>query len=445
MTEIPLPKIPRLSSRFTRLLVLILLTLLMFIPLLLVSFVIADRASYQSQANFEISQSWGGQVLVSGPVMIVPVQETWFTEVRDKAGNLIKTPHTAMRNPLILLPESLVANADLASQMRSRGIFEVPVFDAALGIDLKFDFSTSQSQLAERETALWQQATLAIFLPQTRSFKGVATLRAGNTSFNLEPGTPLSAWPGIQAALGDPRNLGYMRLDLTMGGAQQFRFAPAARQTQVSMTSNWPDPSFAGSFLPIDRTIADTGFKATWDIPHLSRDVPQAMRDVERLTRLQQASFGVDLFDPVNLYTMASRAAKHGILFISLTFLTVFLMEGAAKKPAHPAQFLLIGLAQIVFFLLLLSFAEQFGFARAYAGATTATIALLSYYGFASLQLGRRAWVLTATLIVLYGTLYMILQSSDHALLAGSILAFLAVALTMVMTRNESWGRQASE
>ncbi len=169
------------------------------------------------------------------------------------------------------------------------------------------------------------------------------------------------------------------------------------------------------------------------------------MRDVERLTRLQQASFGVDLFDPVNLYTMASRAAKHGILFISLTFLTVFLMEGAAKKPAHPAQFLLIGLAQIVFFLLLLSFAEQFGFARAYAGATTATIALLSYYGFASLQLGRRAWVLTATLIVLYGTLYMILQSSDHALLAGSILAFLAVALTMVMTRNESWGRQASE
>ena len=444
MTEIALPKMPRLSSRFARLLVLIALTLLMFIPLFMVSFVIADRAGYQSQANFEISQIWGGQLLVSGPVLIVPVQETWFTEAKDKTGNLTRTPHTAIRNPLILLPESLVATISLASQIRTRGIFEVPVFDAAIGIDLKFDFSNSQSQLTERETPLWQQATLAIFLPQTRSFKGVATLKAGDRSFNLEPGTPLSAWPGIQATLGDPRNLGPLRLDLTMGGAQQFRFAPAARQTQVSMTSNWPDPSFAGSFLPVERTITDKGFSANWDIPHLSRDVPQAMRDVERLTSLQQASFGVDLFDPVNLYTMASRAAKHGILFISLMFLTVFLMEGVAGRPTHPAQFLLIGLAQIVFFLLLLSFAEQFGFARAYCAAAGATIALLSYYGSASLQLGRRTWALSAILLVLYSTLYMILQSSDYALLAGSVLAFLAVAVTMVMTRDESWGRSVS-
>ncbi len=441
MTEIPIARLPRFSSRFSRLIVLILLTLLMFIPLLMVSFVIADRASYQSQASYEISQSWGGQVLVTGPVMIIPVQETWFTEAKDKAGNLIRTPHAAIRKPLILLPEMLKTDVKLDSQMRSRGIFEVPVFDAAMALDLAFDYSTALSQLTQNEAALWGQATLAIFLPETRSFKGVALLKAGDKSFDLEPGTPLPAWPGIQAALGDPRNLGSLRLDLTLGGAQQFRFAPAARQTQVSMTSNWPDPSFAGSFLPIDRSITDQGFKATWDIPHLSRDVPQAMRDVERLTSLQQASFGVDLFDPVNLYTMASRAAKHGILFISLTFLTVFLMEGAAKKPTHPAQFLLIGLAQIVFFLLLLSLAEQFGFARAYGGAATATIALLSYYGFASLQLGRRAWALTATLIVLYCTLYMILQSSDYALLAGSILAFLAVAVTMVMTRDERWGR----
>ncbi len=174
----------------------------------------------------------------------------------------------------------------------------------------------------------------------------------------------------------------------------------------------------------------------------MSRDVPQAMRGVSRLHGLQQASFGVDLFDPVTLYTMAERAAKHGILFIALTFMTVFLMEGGSKTATHPAQFLLIGMAQIVFFLLLLSFAEQFGFALAYAGAATATIALLSYYGLASLRPGRRSWVLTATLIVLHATLYMIRKSSDYALLAGSILALLAVAVTMVMTRNESWGRQ---
>jgi inner membrane protein len=171
----------------------------------------------------------------------------------------------------------------------------------------------------------------------------------------------------------------------------------------------------------------------------LSRDVPQMLRDPAKLHGLDQTAFGVNLVDPVDFYTMAVRATKHGILFIALTFLAVFLTENSAGARVHPAQFLLIGMAQVVFFLLLLSLAEQIGFGGAYLLAATATVGLLCYYGQSALQLGRRLWILGLTLVVLYGTLYMILKSSDYALLAGSVLAFLAVAVTMVATRNESW------
>ena len=151
------------------------------------------------------------------------------------------------------------------------------------------------------------------------------------------------------------------------------------------------------------------------------------------------ADFGVSFYNPVDLYQKVERAAKYGILFIALTFLTVFLIERFAARPVHPAQFVLIGVAQCVFFLLLLSFAEQIGFTAAYMGAAAATIGLIGLYGHTGLALGRRSPVLVGSLLTLYGTLYLILRSADYALLAGSILAFIAVALAMLMTRGEDW------
>ena len=147
----------------------------------------------------------------------------------------------------------------------------------------------------------------------------------------------------------------------------------------------------------------------------------------------------MQFFQPNDFYQKAYRAARYGILFIALTFLTVLLIEIRHEKKAHPVQYVLIGLAQAIFVLLMVAYAEQIGFAYAYLLASVATVGLITFYGLIGLKLGRRTWVLGTMLVVLYALLYLILRSADYALLAGSTLAFAALGGTMIATRNEDW------
>ncbi len=439
-----LPKMPGnlFSSRFARLVILMILTLVMLIPIGLVASVIAERGWYHSTAVREISQTWGGEVSIGAIAMVIPVERSWTERTKDDDGNQTTIARTGPGNPLILLPATLDATADLASSRRARGVFEVPVYDAAIELDFDFDTSEAGGDLPDNERLLWDQASLLVMLPNSRSFRGEAALTRAAETLRLEPGAPAGDLPGIQAALGDPRGKDGYALRMTLGGAQRFSLSPSARLTRLSLSSDWPHPSFSGDMLPRTRDISETGFTAQWDVPHLMRSVPQTMREPAILAQLAQTGFGVDFVEPVNFYLLAERAAKYGILFIALTFLTVFLTEGAARTPTHPAQFILIGLAQSVFFLLLIALSEQIGFALAYLAAAAATVTLLSYYGFAALRLGRGGWMLTLTLALLYGTMFLIVKSEDYALLAGSILAFATVAVTMVKTRNEDWRRK---
>jgi inner membrane protein len=229
-----------------------------------------------------------------------------------------------------------------------------------------------------------------------------------------------------------------MRLVLGFNGAEQVLLAPVGRSSAITMVSDWPHPSFAGAFLPDGSEVSDQGFTARWTIPHLSRNLPQLSRDDSEYVA-QAEALGVRFFQPNDFYQKAYRAARYGILFIALTFLSVLLIENRQGAPAHPVQYILIGLAQSVFVLLMVAYAEQIGFGAAYALSAGATVLLLVMFGAWGLKLGRRTLVLGLALTVLYGVLYLILQSADYALLAGSTLAFGALAGTMYATRNEDW------
>jgi len=423
------------ASRGWRFSMMILLTLVMGIPLLMVAALIADRTHYQDQAVHEVSRQWGGPIRLAGPAMVIPVEAKLTRTVKGKDGEEHEEVYRALVDPVVLLPESLSVTADAKSQIRRRGIFEVPVYSTDFEMVLAYDTARIANEIGPRETVLWDRASLALLMPGTRSFSGKAVLQVGETTVDLEPGTPFSGQPGIQARLGDPRGLAAVRLTMGLNGAQHLRFSPVARQTEVTMTSDWPHPSFNGAFLPRDREITDAGFTAKWSVPHLARDMAQVSRGAWR----GGADFGVSFYNPVDFYQKVERAAKYGILFIALTFLTVFLIERFATRPAHAAQFVLIGIAQCIFFLLLLSFAEQIGFTPAYLVASGATIGLIGVYGRSGLGLGRRSLVLVGCLVTLYATLYLILRSTDYALLAGSVLAFIAVAAAMMMTRGEDW------
>jgi len=428
------------ASRGWRFGLMILLTLLMVIPLTMIAFVIEDRAHYQRQAVAEVARQWGGAVELAGPVLVVPVVRAETRRERDADGRLVSETVTVAAEPLVVLPRRLAIEGETATEIRSRGIFDVPVFTAAIRIAFSYALERPGAEIGPRETILWDKASVALVMARTRSFTGAARLVADGRDLALEPGTPLPGRSGIQAFVGDPRGLGELTLTMELNGAQRIGLVPAGRQTDVRLTGDWPHPSFDGAFLPKSRDVGADGFRAVWQIPHLARGMPEIGRGFGPAG----TQFGMAFYNPVDFYQKAARAAKYGILFVALTFLTVFLIERLAARPAHPAQLILIGLAECVFFLLLLSIAEQIGFAAAYAVAAAATILLIGLYGRAALGLVRPATaLLVGALALLYAVLYLILRSTDYALLAGSLLCFVAVALAMAMTRGDDWSASA--
>lgn len=436
------------------------LAFLMFLPLGLVSDIVQERSAYSRQTLSELSREWGGSHLFSGPLLEIPVTEevtydrrreavdavTGLT-LRDEKGLPIfehfQETVTESRAPVYLYPEALDIDVSSENRVRSRGLFDVPVYTAQLGMSFDFDTSAAETVLTGKETLIWDEARLSVFLTSNRGLRGEARLTGGGRDLVLEPVSGEDRGTGITAFTGDPRKLGRYELSLGVNGAESFAVAATGRTTRFTLTSDWPDPSFFGTFLPDAREISDAGFTASWTVPHLARSLPQVGRKLSDAAARQQASMGARFITPNDFYQKAWRASRYGILFISLTFLTILLLDRASATPAHPVQYLMVGLAQSVFILLMVSYAEQFGFGTAYLIAAGATIGLLVLYGATGLKLGKRTGLLGAALVTVYGVLYLTLQSADLALLAGSTLAFLALALTMWLTRNESWGSGA--
>lgn len=434
-----------------------LLALLMFIPLFFVSSVVDDRSNYSRSAIRNVSDEWGGEQLFSGPQLVIPVTEEVTARKRrdlidpatgqpkrDADDNVLYEYYdettTETKAPVYLYPNDFTAALVTRTQERKRGIFVVPVYTADISMQFDFLADAAISVLTGDEELHWDKAEVRLFLTANRSLRGAARLTRNGNDLALEP-LPAgdNRETGIFAKAGDPRGAGGYDLTLSVNGAQSLSAAAVGRTSMVTIQSDWPHPSFFGDFLPDRSEISDDGFTATWTIPHLARALPQVSRDSPDFTARSSAAFGVRFFQPNDFYQKSFRAARYGILYIALTFLTVLLLDRGGATPTHPVQYILIGLAQSVFVLLMVAYAEQIGFGWSYLLSSAATIALLTMFGALALKLGRRTTVLTVSLIVLYAVLYLILRSADYALLAGSTLAFLALAGTMYLTRNEDW------
>jgi inner membrane protein len=439
-----------------RFLIVGILTILMVIPLILASEVINSRKNYSRDAMVEVGREWGGAQVISGPILVVPVQETVDRVVQEQVtdpatGNIqtdgngnpvlqsVTKRETVWRSSIYVNPDRFDVTIDTTTEMRHRGIFNVPVYRA--DVDMAFDFPTDQieAQARGQEVIRWDAAYLILNISSNAALRGVAELTVDGEDVAIEPLASAGNSAGITADLGDPRGMEAFSMRLGLNGAQTLKIAPVGRQTAVTLASDWPHPSFTGGFLPDGSTITDDGFEATWTIPHLARTLPQLSREDYADAMRNQMAFGVDYYEPNDFYQKAFRAAKYGILFIALTFLTVLLIDRHTTRPAHPVQYILIGLSQTTFVLLMVAYAEQIGFGTAYLLSSAATIILITMFGWFGLKLGARTSVLFVMLVVLYAVLYLILQSTDYALIAGSTLAFVALAATMWMTRDEDW------
>lgn len=433
-----------LKSTGVRFVILGVLTVLMVIPLFFVGVVIDNRANYSRQAIDSVGRDMGGAQILGAPVLFVPVQgpvdQIQRQEVFDDAtGQIVfetvKVTEIAAKDPIQIAPKTFDASVYAASELRKRGIFKVPVFRAEAEVAFDFDLSSVENTLLLGEKILWDQAYLEIPISDNRALRGEASLTVDGDAILLFPRETRS---GIAAALGDPREMDRFDLKLGFTGAKSLSLVPAGRETNVEMRSDWPHPSFQGRFLPDAYETSDEGFSAEWTIPHLARNLPQVSRNNFE-GAANGFAFGVSFFQPNDFYQKAYRAATYGILFIALTFLTVFLTEARDRAPTHPVQYILIGLAQSIFVLLMVAYAEQIGFTAAYILSSIATIGAITMLAVVGLKLGNRSFVVGGLLVVLYAILYLILKSNDFALLAGATLAFLALVGTIWATRNEDW------
>lgn len=444
----------------TRFLIVALLTLLMALPLFMVAAVIGDRLSTARDARSGVEQEWAGEQLIAGPRIVVPVKATvTTTETVTETGNatgagLAGTASSAPAErrvtrvvdapPLILLPESFDLTATADSEIRRRGVFDVPVYTAGIAFQTRFAVPDLAGVVAANEAVQWDDARIQLDVTWNKGLRGEARITRNGEPLVLEPMRNDSGGEGIEARLGDPRGPNGLAVDgaLSLRGSAVLRVAPVGRISRIAMDGNWPDPGFAG-VLPDASEVSQAGFRAEWAIPNLARTLPQLSRGGLKDSYAMQEISGdypaVRFLKQNDFYQQAFRATRYAILMIALTFLTVFLVENRESRPAHPVQYILIGLAQSLFVLLMVAYAEHFGFGPAFLGASAATIALLTLFGATALRMGRRTWVMSALLVALYAVLWLILQSVDYALLAGATLAFIALAATMIMTRNENW------
>lgn len=427
------------NSPLLRLAAIGVLMLFLLIPISWISALIRERMVRRSEAVAEVSGKWGGVQTIVGPALVTPYVHRWT--VREADGkDLVKSE----LRYVTMLPTELRVRARVDGEERYRGIFSVPVYRVVLEVSGEFEMPDLAALRIEPELVEWKRSALALGIADSRAIQNRASLVWNGAEHAFQPGPGTFEVPsGIHAPLEQPfvAPRPTFAFQLTLNGSAGLYFAPVGQQTSVTVDSNWPSPSFQGSWLPVERTAGPEGFRATWQIPFLGRNQEPIWTSVSSgmIDKLEDAAFGVDFVTPVDAHRMADRSVKYARLFVLLTFGTIWLIEVLTRVRVHPIQYLLIGCALCTFYLLELSLSEQFGFAVAYGLASGAVAILVSLYTAVVLHGWRRGLAVTLTVSALYAYLYVLLTNEDYALLLGSIGVFLAVAVTMLLTRHIDW------
>jgi inner membrane protein len=420
------------------------LVILLLIPLGLVWLVLYDRQTRAQSVQAQIAADWGGAQRIHGPYLIVP----YTVRVETVQGD--KVVETVQERRAVFLPNDVRFAGKAETEIRRRSIYDVTVYGADIAIEGRFAAADIAQVEAETATVRWQDAVLALGISDVSGLRESVRLELdGGRSLDFEPslGVPNSTVTGIHARLAPAAGTGLgafgFRVQLALNGSSSLAFAPVGRETEVRLASSWPHPSFTGGFLPIERDISANGFSAVWRVPHLARSVPQSWVESggfgAQLDRFTGYDMGVSFFVPVDFYSLVDRAAKYGFMFLVAAFGAVFVLELMSGRRVHAVQYIFVGLGMVMFYLLLLSFAEHIGFTVAYVLASLATGGMISIYVAKALESARRGYTMMAVFLVLYGLLYLILQLEDYALLAGAIAGFVLLTATMFATLRVDW------
>lgn len=425
-------------SKLLRLCLVGALALSLLIPIMMIAWLVSERHTRHDAVTAEVASSWGNTQALTGPALILP-----YT---------VRAEHVETRNA-VFLPRTLRTKGHVEVESRNRGIFSVPVYKLNVSIDGDFGQPNLQELGIDPATVDWSRAHLAVGISDVRAIReqSAVTWNGQRSSFLPGTGSFTEGGVGIHApvTMTATSTGAAFSFDLALNGSTGIYVVPFAEETTVQLNSNSPNPSFQGSWLPTNRNVSDKeGFDATWKVSYLGRNYPQswiAGSQEDRRHAIEASRFGVTLTEPVDTYRMTDRSVKYAVLFILLTFASVWLIEVMAQTRVHPIQYLLLGAAMCVFYLLELSLAEHLPFALAYGIACFAVVAMIAAYSRVIFRRARHTAVITTGTTILYGYLFVLLTNEDAALLVGSVGLFASLAGIMFATRGIDWYGDVTE
>lgn len=431
------------------------LILLMLVPTVFVSNLVTERQSRQQEVVKEVKQGWATEQTVYGPYLYIPYQ----TKEKDKDNKEV-----LVDKYFYALPENLTVNGSITPELRPRSIYKVLLYRSDIKTEGNFKLQLPNG--VELNSLQLNQAKICYGITDLKGIEEKLSINFNNKQFDLLPGLPskdfetiattstesednsrtvnaskqielIGLSSNINLTLEDFQNPLKFNLNLKLKGSEQLHFIPLSGNSNFSLSSSWANPKFDGSNLPSSRDITSQGFQAKWNFNNANLPFRTTLNNFD-FNKFSYA-FGVSMLQPTDQYAKTIRSVKYAILFIGLTFALFFIIELMQKKPMHPVQYVLIGIALVIFFTLLLSISEFLQFDIAYLIASAATILLITLYAKAHFKSIKTASVFGLFLICLYTFIFVLISLEDAALLVGSIGLFFILALVMFGSRKINW------
>jgi len=437
--------LPRATVLILKLFVIGVLGLALWVPTAIIGGLVRERSNRRDEVVREVSSTWGQGQVIEGPVLSIPFQ-VWEESDSGSRKRRVAWIHQ--------LPDRLDTVGRLEPEIRYRSIYEVVLYLGFLRLEGSFPPLDVEEWEVDPEDVLWERAVLTFAVSDLKGLREVPELSVNGESRLFTPGTGMGPFgDGLGAGmplepLVDGAELPQVtfEIDVEFAGSESLRFLPTAGQTNVELTAPWPDPSFDGSFLPLSRTVSADGFEAEWRTLALHREVPQRWSTLNQSASdyagaLHNASFGIELLSPVDAYRRTMRSVKYSVLFSLLTFLGFFAVEVGGRSTIHPAQYVIIGFALCLFYTLLLSLSELCTFNLAYLLASAVIVVLVSAYIHGIVRRRSLSLLCTGVLTVVYGSLFVMLQLEELALLMGTALLVVLCGVVMFLTRRLTWDR----
>ena len=435
------------NSITARMLVVGFLLLVLLIPLGFVESLIQERAYRQQDVIKEINEKWGNEVVISGPILKIPYKTYKENSVFNKETKKYEKKTDVIVKYVFLFPDELDIKSDIDSKSLGRGIYESVVYTADMnftGHFPKIDFSIND---IKEKDILWDKVSILIKTSNLKGIRNTLKVNVNSQSLLMTPKYNQAYLNTLQSAyIKDlskvSQNTIPFSFNLKINGSEALKFIPIGKETTASMESNWRSPSFDGNFLPEDdsKEINSEGFKASWKVLQINRQFQQSF--FGEIPSLIDYSFGTKLIIPVDEFQKSERTAKYGFMVIGLTLLVFLLIQIVSNIYIHPFQYVMIGLALIMFYTLLISISEHSNFLTAYSIAGASVLGLITLYSRAILKGFKFPLMIAVSLGGLYGFIYVIIQLENYALLVGSIGLFVILGIVMFVSRKIDWGNE---